>query len=159
MEVVHNHRGIGRLCVGDEDLCQKVVENIEKAIRTRVLESQNVHPERTAQPGFSEHAEGRSLVAHTRELDLSSCGGTKKRALQNLKEAARLFLEEAEEMGTLGQILEEAGYLKRKRKRQGPKFITTKRIPLPLPLEDVKAIRPSRKSSRPTAFGALGSLA
>jgi hypothetical protein len=43
------------------------------------------------------------------ELDVSSCGGSKLKALKNLKEAVRLFLEEAEKMGTLEQILEEAG--------------------------------------------------
>jgi predicted RNase H-like HicB family nuclease len=52
--------------------------------------------------------EGRTFVAHTRELDLSSCGGSRQKALQNLKEAVRLFLEEAEKMGTLQQILEGA---------------------------------------------------
>jgi hypothetical protein len=49
--------------------------------------------------------EGRMFVAHTRELDLSSCSGTQQTALQNLNEAVRLFLEEAEKMGTLQQIL------------------------------------------------------
>ena len=83
--------------------------------------------------------EGRIFVAHTRELDVSSCGGTQQKALRNLKEAVRLFLDEAERMGTLEQILEEAGYLKRKSKLQGPKFITTQRVSLPLPLEHVKA--------------------
>jgi predicted RNase H-like HicB family nuclease len=83
--------------------------------------------------------EGRAFVAHTRELDVSSCGGTRRKALQNLKEAARLFLAEAEKMGTLEQILEEAGYLKRKNKLQGPKFIATWRVSLPLPLEYAKA--------------------
>jgi predicted RNase H-like HicB family nuclease len=53
--------------------------------------------------------EGRTYVAHTPELDVSSCGGTKDRALRNLNEAVRLFLEEAEKMGTLDQILQEAG--------------------------------------------------
>jgi predicted RNase H-like HicB family nuclease len=53
--------------------------------------------------------EGRTFAAHTPELDVSSCGGTKKKALKNLKEAVRLFLEEAEKLGTLEQILEEAG--------------------------------------------------
>jgi hypothetical protein len=33
----------------------------------------------------------------------------RKKALKNLKEAVRLFLEEAEKLGTLEQILEEAG--------------------------------------------------
>ena len=83
--------------------------------------------------------EGRTFVAHTRELDVSSCGGTQQKALRNLKEAVGLFLEEAEKMGTLEQILEEAGYLKRKSKLQGPRFITTQRVSLPLPLEYAKA--------------------
>ena len=83
--------------------------------------------------------EGRTFVAHTRELDLSSCVGTQHRAVQNLKEAVRLFLEEAEKMGSLKQILDEAGYLKRKSRLQCPKFITTQRLSLPLPLEHVKA--------------------
>ncbi len=52
--------------------------------------------------------EGGTYVAHTPELDVSSCGGTKERALKNLKEAVRLFLEEAEKLGTLEGILEEA---------------------------------------------------
>ena len=54
--------------------------------------------------------EGRTYVAHALELDVSSCGGSKEKALSNLKEAVRLFLEEAEKMGTLEQILEEAGF-------------------------------------------------
>ena len=45
--------------------------------------------------------EGRTYVAHTAEFDVSSCGGTKAKALGNLKIAARLSLEEAEKMGTL----------------------------------------------------------
>jgi predicted RNase H-like HicB family nuclease len=77
--------------------------------------------------------EGRMYVAHTRELDVSSCGGTKEKALRNLKEAARLFLEEAERMGTLDRILEEAGYSKRRSKLEGPKFVGTQRLSLTLP--------------------------
>ena len=50
--------------------------------------------------------EGRTFVAHALELDVSSCGGTKAIALKNLKEAVRLFLEQAERMGTLEQILQ-----------------------------------------------------
>ena len=78
--------------------------------------------------------EGRTYVAHTPNLDVSSCGGTKERALENLKEAVHLFLEEAEKMGTLDQILQEAGYLKRRSKLEGPKFVGTQRVSLPLPL-------------------------
>lgn len=54
--------------------------------------------------------EGRTFVAHALELDVSSCGGTKDKALSNLREAVRLFLDEAERMGTLDQILREADY-------------------------------------------------
>jgi predicted RNase H-like HicB family nuclease len=48
--------------------------------------------------------EGRTFVAHALELDISSCGGTKEKALKNLKEAVGLFLEETEKMGTLELI-------------------------------------------------------
>lgn len=54
--------------------------------------------------------EGRMFVAHALELDISSCGMTKEKAIRNLKEAMRLFLGEAESMRTLRQILEEAGH-------------------------------------------------
>jgi hypothetical protein len=64
--------------------------------------------------------EGRIFVAHALELDVSSCGGTKAKVLGNLKEAVRLFLEVAEKIGILEQILEEAGY------RQGKKLAPSK---------------------------------
>jgi predicted RNase H-like HicB family nuclease len=83
--------------------------------------------------------EGRSFVAHALELDVSSCGGTKEKALKNLKEAVRLFLEEAGNMGTLEQILEEAGYTRNKQAIAGPKYISVQRVTLPLPLSHVKA--------------------
>ncbi len=46
-------------------------------------------------------------MAHSHELDVSSCGDTEAKALDNLKEAIALFLEEADKMGTIDQILEE----------------------------------------------------
>ena len=76
--------------------------------------------------------EGRLYVAYAPELDVSSCGGTKEKAQKNLLEAVRLFLEEAENMGTLEQILEESGYKKRKDTFEGPQFILTQRLSLPL---------------------------
>ena len=83
--------------------------------------------------------EGRTYVAHTPELDVSSCGGTKDKALKNLKEAVTLFFEEAERMGTLERILEEAGYIKRRTKLEGPKLISTQLVSLPLPVPHAKA--------------------
>src|SRR5258708_39661067 len=81
--------------------------------------------------------EGRTFVAHTRELYVSFCGGAQQRALQNLKEAVRFFLEEAEKMGTLEQVLFEDGYLKRMTRLQGPKLIATRRVSMRLPLVHV----------------------
>ena len=83
--------------------------------------------------------EGRIYVAHALELDVSSCGGTKEKALKNLKDAVRLFLEEAEKMGTLEQILEEAGYGKSNQKIASRSFISVQRVTLPLSLTRVKA--------------------
>ena len=83
--------------------------------------------------------EGRSFVAHALELDVSSCGGSKDKALRNLKEAVRLFFEEAEKMGTLEQILQEAGYSKTRQKISMPKFSSVQRVTLPLPLTHAKA--------------------
>jgi predicted RNase H-like HicB family nuclease len=44
-------------------------------------------------------------------LDVSSCGRTKEKAFANLKEAVRLFLEEAEKMGTLAARGEKSTFL------------------------------------------------
>ena len=83
--------------------------------------------------------EGRLFVAHTPDLDVSSCGGTQEKAKANLLEAVRLFIEEAEHMGTLDQILEEAGFVRHKQTLQSPKFITTQRATMPLALAHAKA--------------------
>lgn len=56
--------------------------------------------------------EGKTFVAYSPELDVSSCGASVEQARTNLKTAVRLFLEEAEKMGTLRDILGEAGYRK-----------------------------------------------
>lgn len=53
--------------------------------------------------------EGNSFVTHCPELDVSSCGHDVDEARQNLKMAVR-FVEEAEKLGTLEDILIEAGY-------------------------------------------------
>ena len=54
--------------------------------------------------------EGKIFVAYSPKLDVSSCGSTVDEAQNNLKTAVCLFLEEAEKMGTLEDILYEAGY-------------------------------------------------
>lgn len=56
--------------------------------------------------------EDETYVAYCPELDVSSCGDTVEKARDMLKTAVRLFLEEAEKMGTLEDVLEEARYKK-----------------------------------------------
>jgi predicted RNase H-like HicB family nuclease len=54
--------------------------------------------------------EAGTFVAYVPELDLSSCGATNDDARRNIKDAVQGFLETSADMGTLGNILEEAGY-------------------------------------------------
>lgn len=82
--------------------------------------------------------EGRTYVAHALDLDVSSCGGSEAKAVKNLREAVRLFLEEAGNMGTLEQILAEAGYSRTKQKL-APKLVSLQRMSLPLPLTHAKS--------------------
>jgi hypothetical protein len=82
--------------------------------------------------------EGKTYVAYAPELDVSSCGRTEGKARNNLIEAVRLFLEAAGNMGTLDQILEEAGYVKRRRSLEAPKLISVERATIPLPLAHAK---------------------
>ena len=49
--------------------------------------------------------EGKMYVAHSPELDASSCATTEARVRKNLLEAVRLFLEEAEKKDSLDGIL------------------------------------------------------
>jgi len=56
--------------------------------------------------------EGETFIAYCPKLDVSSCGNTIDVARKNLKTAVRLFIEEAEKMGTIEEILRESGYEK-----------------------------------------------
>ena len=83
--------------------------------------------------------DGKMYVAYAPELDVSSCATTEAKAQKNLLEAVRLFLEEAERKGSLKQILEEAGFVQRRKRFEGPKFIATRHVTLPLSLIHAKA--------------------
>lgn len=76
--------------------------------------------------------EGQAYVAHCPELDVSSCGKDIDEARRNLKTAVRLFIEEAEKLGTLDDILTEAGY---QRSPNGgwksPRIVSTELMSLP----------------------------
>jgi len=55
--------------------------------------------------------EGEQYVAHAMPLDVLSAGGSPEEARRALDEAVGLFLKTAADMGTLEQVLEEAGYI------------------------------------------------
>lgn len=74
--------------------------------------------------------EGETFVAYSPELDLSSCGQTTEEARQRLQEAVELFIDEAQKMGTLEIILEEAGFQKANNKWEAPEFIGFERTAL-----------------------------
>ena len=76
--------------------------------------------------------EGRMFVAHTPDLDVTSCATTEAKAQKNLLEAVRLFLDEAEKKGSLDQILKEAGFVRRKQTLIGPRPVTSRRVTVPL---------------------------
>jgi predicted RNase H-like HicB family nuclease len=54
--------------------------------------------------------EGNMYVSYCPELDIASCGETVDQAKKNLKEVILINLEEAQKMGTLEKLLEEAGF-------------------------------------------------
>ncbi len=56
--------------------------------------------------------EENTCIAYCPELDISSCGKSISHAKEMLKQAVKLFIEEAEKMGTLYDILEEANFKK-----------------------------------------------
>jgi predicted RNase H-like HicB family nuclease len=72
--------------------------------------------------------EGDTYVAHAPHLDVSSCGTTDEEARQNIRDAVRGFLETAHDMGTVNEILEEAGYrLAVDTNWQPPEFVSVER--------------------------------
>jgi hypothetical protein len=74
-----------------------------------------------------------SHVAYTPELDVSSCGRTATQAKSRLREAVSLFIEEAARMGTLEEILTEAGFEQRGKTYRPRPILARERIRLTLP--------------------------
>lgn len=54
--------------------------------------------------------EGDQFIAHAMPLDIMSSGTTPQKSREALQEAVELFFATAAELGTLGDILAEAGY-------------------------------------------------
>jgi predicted RNase H-like HicB family nuclease len=72
--------------------------------------------------------EGKAFVAYVPELDLSSCGVTEEEARKNIRDAILGFLETSAEMGTLTDILEEAGYERDGETWRAPEFVSLDRL-------------------------------
>jgi len=71
--------------------------------------------------------EGNQYVAHAMPLDVMSAGQTPEQARRALDEAVGLFLKTALDMGTLQQVLEEAGYALREDSWEGPFWVGVER--------------------------------
>jgi predicted RNase H-like HicB family nuclease len=74
--------------------------------------------------------EGESYVAYVPELDVSSCGETANQARINILDAVRGFLETCADMGTLNEILDEAGYRREGDDWLPPEFVSIDRLTL-----------------------------
>lgn len=72
--------------------------------------------------------EADAFVAHVPELDVSSCGDTADLARRNVQDAVRGFLDTARDMGTLTEILEEAGYRREGEVWRAPEFVSLDRL-------------------------------
>ncbi|MGH9433999.1 MAG: type II toxin-antitoxin system HicB family antitoxin [Terriglobia bacterium] len=77
--------------------------------------------------------EGKTYVVYVPELDLSSCGATEEEARRNIRDAVRGFLETSADMGTLPEILEEAGYAREGQAWRAPEFIALDRCTMSMP--------------------------
>ena len=54
--------------------------------------------------------EGNIYVSNCPELDMAACGESVEQAKKNLKEVILINLEEAQKMGTLDKLLQDAGF-------------------------------------------------
>lgn len=77
--------------------------------------------------------ENSAYVAYAPELDVSSCAATLSQAKKRLREAASLFLEEAARMGTLDEILAEAGFKKQRDTYRPRRVLAREKVRLVLP--------------------------
>lgn len=74
--------------------------------------------------------EGKMYVSYAPEFEVSSCGHTLEEAKKNLKDAVTGFLETTRDMGTLQDILEEAGYTYKNKQWFDPQLLVMDRLSL-----------------------------
>ena len=78
--------------------------------------------------------EGKSFVAHTPALDISTVGDTLDEARARFEEAVNIFFEETIKEGTLDDALAELGWEKRKKQYYPPVIVdhTSKSFSIPV---------------------------
>ncbi|HMD71152.1 MAG TPA: hypothetical protein VKF41_07395 [Bryobacteraceae bacterium] len=76
--------------------------------------------------------EGPAFVAYVPALDVSSCGATDEEARRNILDAVRGFLAASADMGTLDEILQEAGYEREGGQWRAPEFVAVDRLTMSL---------------------------
>lgn len=69
--------------------------------------------------------EGDVVIAHCVPLDVSSCGHDLEEARRNIRDAVAGFIETCEEIGTLADVLEESGFVKRGEDWIPPALVST----------------------------------
>lgn len=72
--------------------------------------------------------DGDTYVAYVATLDLSTCGATEEEARRNILDAVRGFLASSADLGTLNEILEEAGYRQEGDHWHAPDLVSTNRL-------------------------------
>jgi predicted RNase H-like HicB family nuclease len=73
-----------------------------------------------------------TYVAYVPALDVSSCGATDDEARRNIRDAVRGFLASSADLGTLDEILQEAGYEREGEKWRAPEFVSVDRLTMTL---------------------------
>lgn len=76
--------------------------------------------------------EGEMLVAYVPELDLSSCGKDPDEVRHNIRDAVQGFLETSRDLGTLEEVLTEAGFHREENHWSPPEFVALDRLSLTL---------------------------
>jgi predicted RNase H-like HicB family nuclease len=72
--------------------------------------------------------EGDTYVAYVPALDISSCGATVEEARGNIRDAVRGFLAASNDLGTVREILKEAGYEPDGDGWRPPEFVSMDRL-------------------------------
>lgn len=76
--------------------------------------------------------EGGQFVAHAMPLDVASSGATPQAARSALEEAVKLFIQTAEQHGTLVEVLEDSGYERAGGQWRSPDWISIEKHSAPV---------------------------